>query len=74
MLADLSSLHGVCAFISWPKLFEEHRVQYVVLNTRRDHELLDHLRSYGGWEIRWKVGATLLLARSTPQSRDGASL
>lgn len=72
MVTDLSFGHEAHASADWLKLLQEHRVQYVVLSVGRDGGLLTLLRSNGGWEARWEVGGTVLLARATSQPQKDA--
>jgi hypothetical protein len=55
----------------WSRLLQEHRVQYVLLSVDGDDGLLRLLRSCGGWEMRWEVGGTVLLARATSRGDNG---
>ncbi len=69
MLRDMSSEPGASSPVRWAKLLDEHGVQYVALNAGGENELLDHLCSFGRWEVRWEVSGTVLLVRATPQGQ-----
>jgi hypothetical protein len=64
---------GVSGQVGWAELLEEHGVQYVALDAGADRELIDHLRSSGGWEVRWRLSGTVLLARATLGSQTATS-
>jgi hypothetical protein len=71
VVTGLSSGHEAHASAEWSRLLQERQVQYVVLSADGDDGLLRLLRSCGGWEVRWEVGGTVLLARAPSQRRKG---
>jgi hypothetical protein len=47
----------------WLSLLDRYRVEFAALSTRRDSQRVELLRSHGDWEVQYREGDTILLAR-----------
>jgi hypothetical protein len=56
----------------WLSLLDEYRVEFAALSTRRDSHWVQLMRSNGDWEVRYRDGDTVMLAR-VPSCGDEAS-
>jgi len=48
----------------WLAAFDRHRVQYLILNKKRDSELLSLVRGQPGWAVDVEDEASVLFSRS----------
>lgn len=48
----------------WLATFDAHDVQYVLLDTQRDRELLRTVQSSPRWSVDFQEGALILFART----------
>jgi hypothetical protein len=49
---------------NWLKRFEEHNVQFVVLNQSQDKKLIKTLRRQPGWSVDFEEDRAVIFARS----------
>ena len=47
----------------WLGLLDQYGVEFAALSRRQDRRRIELMRSYGGWEVLWQDGDTVLLAR-----------
>jgi hypothetical protein len=54
---------------NWPRVFDEHDVQFLVLDRHDDTDLLDLFRSQPGWTLDFEDEEAVIFARADiPQS------
>jgi len=49
---------------NWIEILEEHDVQYLILDTRGDNELLRLFQSQPNWKIDFQDKETIIMARA----------
>ena len=49
---------------NWLEVFDEHSVQFVVLDRHSDGELLDCLRMQPGWKVDFDDGQDVIFVRA----------
>jgi hypothetical protein len=57
----------------WISVLDELDVQFLILDTRRDSELLRLVRLEAGWTVDFEDGDRVLFARARPLERGLAS-
>jgi hypothetical protein len=50
-------------------MFDEQRVEYLILSTEHDADLLEHFQSSPGWKLDFEDRGSVLLKRSRPINR-----
>lgn len=64
MSHDQSAIQPTHRQSDWPVVFEQQRVEYLILNAQHDNELLELFRSSAGWKIDFEDRSSVLLRRS----------
>jgi hypothetical protein len=76
MRLDQAFTWGARRHECWLATLDDHRVQYLVVDAFRDHELLRAARLHPRWTIDFRDGASVLLVQkqSPGGTEDGVSL
>ncbi len=48
----------------WPRVLDEHDVQYLVLDIHSDSDLLKLFRTHPGWQVHFRDAETVIFTRA----------
>lgn len=64
MASKQTGARGTDSSPDWSAVLESHTVQFLILDTDRDRDLYEMVRSQPGWRIDFRDGQSILLART----------